>query len=117
MGTKGAVALTLDQMVRQMHINTIDFIKLDVDGHEYSVLMGGKETLKTYTPKILMEFAPYLYDPMSGQFEAMLHLFSQLNYGMSDADTGKRLPLDPDYIRKIIPVGGSKNILLIPLER
>lgn len=114
METKGAVAMTLDQMVRQMHINTIDFIKLDVDGHEYSVLMGGKETLKTFTPIILMEFAPYLYDPMSGQFEAMLHLLSQLNYIISDADTGKRLPPDPQYLRKIIPVGGSRNILLKP---
>jgi FkbM family methyltransferase len=117
METKGAVAMTLDQMVRQMHITTVDFIKLDVDGHEYSVLMGGKETLKTYIPIIMMEFAPYLYDPVSGQFEAMLHLFSQLNYIMSDADTGKKLPLDPEYLRKIIPVGGSKNILLIPSER
>ena len=117
MGTKGAVALTLDQMVRQLLITTIDFIKLDVDGHEYSVLMGGKETLKTYTPKILMEFAPYLYDPVTGQFEAMLHLLSQLNYIMSDADTGKMLPLDPEYLRKIIPVGGSKNILLMPSKR
>jgi FkbM family methyltransferase len=114
--TKGAVAVTLDQMVRQMHINKIDFIKLDVDGHEYSVLKGGKETLKAYTPKILMEFAPYLYDPMAGQFEAMLHLFSQLNYRLSDADSGKRLPLDPEYLKKIIPFGGSKNILLIPFE-
>lgn len=117
MGTNGAVALTLDKIVRQLRINMIDFIKLDVDGHEYSVLQGGKETLKTYTPKILMEFAPYLYDPMSGQFEAMLHLFSQLNYVMSDADTGKSLPLDPEYLRKMIPVGGSKNILLMPSQR
>jgi len=117
METKGAVAMTLDQMVRQMHITTVDFIKLDVDGHEYSVLLGGKETLKTYTPIIMMEFAPYLYDPVSGQFEAMLHLFSQLNYIMSDADTGKKLPLDPEYLREIIPVGGSKNVLLIPSKR
>jgi len=116
METKGAVAMTLDQMVRQMHINTIDFIKLDVDGHEYSVLMGGKETLKTHTPIILMEFAPYLYNPKTGQFEAMLNLFSQFNYIMSDADTGTKLPMDPVYIRKIIPVGGSKNILLIPSQ-
>jgi|WetSurMetagenome_2_1015567.scaffolds.fasta_scaffold85038_2 FkbM family methyltransferase len=112
--TKGAVAVTLDQIVRQMHINTIDFIKLDVDGHEYSILKGGKETLKAFTPIILMEFAPYLYDPLSGQFEAMLHLLSQLNYIISDADTGKRLPPDPQYLRKIIPVGGSRNILLKP---
>jgi hypothetical protein len=116
MGTNGAVALTLDKIVRQLRINMIDFIKLDVDGHEYSVLQGGKETLKTYTPKILMEFAPYLYDPESGHFEEMLHIFSKLNYLMKDADTGESLPLDPDFLKKIIPVGGSKNVLLTPLK-
>ena len=117
METKGAVAITLDQLVRQMQISKIDFIKLDVDGHEYSVLFGGKETMKTCTPKILMELAPYLYNPVPGQFEAILTLFSQLNYIMSDANTGENLPLDPEYLRKIIPVGGSKNVLLIPSER
>ena len=112
MGTKGAVAMTLDQMVRQMHINTIDFIKLDVDGHEHSVLMGGKETLKTFAPKILMEFAPYLFD--DEEFKKILIFIKELDYSLLDANTGRELPLNPDYLRKIIPTGGSRNILLKP---
>ena len=104
--------MTLDQMVRQMHINTIDFIKLDVDGHEYSVLMGGKETLKTFAPKILMEFAPYLFD--DEEFKKILIFLKELDYSLFDANTGSELPLNSDYLRKIIPTGGSRNILLKP---
>jgi FkbM family methyltransferase len=112
METKGAVAMTLDHMVRQMHITTIDFIKLDVDGHEYSVLMGGKETLKTFTPKILMEFAPYLFD--AEEFEKILIFLKELDYSLFDANTGNELLLNPEYLKKIIPTGGSRNILLKP---
>jgi hypothetical protein len=112
MDTDGAVTMTLDQAIKRHHIQRIDFIKLDVDGHEYSVLEGGKITLLTYRPPILMEFAPYLFDPESHQFENMMDLFRELGYTLSDPDTGKPLPMDTDHLREIIPVGGSRNVLL-----
>jgi FkbM family methyltransferase len=115
METKGAVALTLDHMVKKLQINMIDFIKLDVDGHEYSVLMGGKETLKTSAPIILMEFAPYLFD--AEEFEKILVFLKKLDYSLFDANTGNELPLNQEYLRKIIPTGGSRNILLKPNQK
>jgi len=114
MNTKGAIAMTLDQAVKHLQIRKIDFIKIDVDGHEYSVLNGGKETLLTHRPPILMELAPYLFDPESLQFENMVGLFSKLEYSLYDADTGKPLPMYSDHLRAIIPEGGSKNVLLTP---
>jgi FkbM family methyltransferase len=114
MNTEGAIAMTLDQAVKYLQIKKIDFIKIDVDGHEYSVLNGGKETLLTHRPPILMELAPYLFDPESRQFENMIELFSKLEYSVIDADTGKPLPMNSDHLRAIIPVGGSKNVLLTP---
>ncbi len=114
MNTEGAIAMTLDQAVKRLQIKKIDFIKIDVDGHEYSVLNGGKESLLTHRPPILMELAPYLFDPESRQFENMVELFSKLEYSLYDAGTGKPLPRDSDHLRAMIPVGGSRNILLIP---
>jgi len=35
--------------------DTIDFIKIDVEGHELEVLQGGKVTIKTYKPIIFVE--------------------------------------------------------------
>ena len=112
MNTNGVVAMTLDQAVKQLHIEKIDFIKLDVDGHEYSVLNGGKETLFSHRPPILMELAPYLFDPEFREFEKIVELFTELEYSLLDADTGKPLPMDADKLRAIIPVGGSKNVFL-----
>lgn len=33
----------------------IDLIKIDVEGYEYKVLLGAKETLKKYNPVIIIE--------------------------------------------------------------
>lgn len=117
MNTEGAIAMTLDHAVKRLQIKKIDFIKMDVDGHEYSVLNGAKDILFEYRPPILMEFAPYLYDLKSRHFENMIELFSNLKYSLIDTDTGKQLPMDSDYLRAIIPVGGSKNILLNPQKK
>ena len=114
MNTEGAVATTLDLALKRYKIKKIGFMKIDVDGHEYSVINGGKETLLTHRPLILMELAPYLFDPKSCKFENMIALFSKLKYSLLDGDTGKPLPLDADLLRAMIPVGGSKNVLLKP---
>jgi len=41
---------------------TIDFIKIDVEGHEYEVLLGIHQTLQKFKPKIVLEFSP-LFTP------------------------------------------------------
>ena len=46
---------TLDKVVEQLGLSKIDFIKVDVEGFEYSFLQGAKETLKKYQPVLLME--------------------------------------------------------------
>jgi len=37
------------------HFNNVGFIKIDVEGHELSVLQGGKETIIQNSPNILIE--------------------------------------------------------------
>ena len=36
----------------------VDFIKIDVEGHEFQVLQGAEETLKKYKPTIFVETYP-----------------------------------------------------------
>jgi hypothetical protein len=112
MDTEGAASITLDQALTSMKVKKVDFIKLDVDGHEPTVLAGAKKTLHQHRPPILMEFAPYLYEQTFHQFEEMVRSFARLRYSLKDADSGVELPLEAQRLRELIPSGGTRNVLL-----
>jgi len=46
---------TLDNILQSFRINRVDMLKIDVNGHEYQVIEGARNTLKNYKPTILME--------------------------------------------------------------
>ncbi|MDR0336661.1 MAG: FkbM family methyltransferase [Planctomycetaceae bacterium] len=45
-------AISLDEFVRQQNIPRIDFIKADIEGAERHLLMGAKNVLKEFAPKL-----------------------------------------------------------------
>jgi FkbM family methyltransferase len=51
----------LDTFVAAQNFERIDFIKIDVDGHEPKVLEGAREILSKWRPKILLEVAHLNY--------------------------------------------------------
>jgi len=112
METQGARALTLDQAFADLNVKRVNFIKLDVDGNEHSVLAGAQGTLRSHHPSILMELSPYLYESAPQKFDELLQMLAGLGYSLKDADSGKVLPLDPVRLRAIIPSGGTRNGLL-----
>lgn len=57
----------------------IDFIKIDVEDHEYKLLLGAKETIKKHKPVLYIEVA----DPEAIQFLESLKLGYKLIYGVS----------------------------------
>ncbi|MES3037950.1 MAG: FkbM family methyltransferase [Bdellovibrionota bacterium] len=50
--------MTLDSYVESKNLKALDFVKIDVQGAELSVLKGGIKSLKTFAPRILMEWTP-----------------------------------------------------------
>jgi len=114
METTGAAVKTLDQAVKELAIEKVSFIKVDVDGNENSVLAGGNETVQAHRPAILMELSPYLSQTGCNDFEQMLRRLGMLNYRLTDADTGKDLPLDAALLGRLIPTGGTRNGLFFP---
>ena len=69
--------IRLDTFVRQMHIQRCDFIKLDVEGAEYRVLLGALDTLRRYRPKCLLEFWPWGLTQSGTTSEALLALLRE----------------------------------------
>jgi FkbM family methyltransferase len=50
--------VSADDAVRELHLDRIDFIKIDVEQYEETVLKGLQETLAKYKPIIVMEYTP-----------------------------------------------------------
>jgi FkbM family methyltransferase len=57
--TTGATVRTLDGVVSDLDLKSVDFLKLDVDGYEVEVLRGARKTLQLFSPVIFFEHAPY----------------------------------------------------------
>ena len=50
---------SVDQLVRELKIPRVDFVKIDVEGAELDVLAGAAETITRFRPKVIMEFNSY----------------------------------------------------------
>ena len=67
----GACVLALDELVLEEKLARIDWVKLDVDGNELSVLRGATTVLAKMQPCIFMELAPSCYQDSSGGFDEL----------------------------------------------
>lgn len=68
---------TLDGYVETRGIRAIDFIKIDVEGFELSVLKGGKASIRSFQPPILMEYDPSRHGKEAEGFRSF---FDELGY-------------------------------------
>jgi FkbM family methyltransferase len=111
MSTEGARMLSLDGVLAESAVAKVDFIKLDVDGHENGVLAGARETLRRDRPILLMEFAPYV---LTEQGVSPLDLLAQLvplGYRFHRETDDSLLTESPDELVKSVPVGACINMV------
>jgi FkbM family methyltransferase len=111
MATAGAHAVTLDEYIRTRDIASVRLIKLDVDGHECSVLRGAVETITRHRPTIVMEVAPYVLRGTGQGLEDLVEIIRSLGYALKDQTTGKLLPADAGRLRLLIPEGTGMNVV------
>jgi FkbM family methyltransferase len=48
-------AIKLDDLIKNINLSKVDWIKIDVDGSEYEVILGSMNTLKRFKPKLIIE--------------------------------------------------------------
>lgn len=82
-------AVRLDSWVADGQIGALHAIKLDVDGHEFAVLSGAKETLARFRPLVLMEAGDYHFE---GSSRNPFMLLTQLGYEIHDLSDDRALP-------------------------
>ncbi len=59
----------------------------------------------------MLELAPYVYGSASHLFDELLEDLWRMGYQFYDMASGKLLPQNSSAIRRIIPEGGSLNVL------
>jgi len=69
--------ITLDKFCIDNNICSLDFIKIDTEGHEKEVIQGALNILSEKRPFLLIEIFPYVY---TGHFEEVTGLLRELKY-------------------------------------
>jgi len=68
--------LSIDDFVESKNIPKVDFIKMDIEGAELAALLGAKNTIEKYRPKLAISLYHDLRD-----FASIPRYLSSLNYG------------------------------------
>ena len=113
MSANGALTTTLDALTSERAPQRkVAVVKMDVDGHELEVLQGAECLLREHRPVIVMELAPYVFEPVT-KFDRMVELLRDAGYGFHSLN-GASLPGDPSGLRTHIPENGSINVVARP---
>ena len=98
-----------------INIDRLDFIKIDTDGNELSVLRGAKEALCAFRPVIVFEITTYLLDENQQSFsEDFLDLLTPIGYTVFDSVSG--IQVTDENIRQIVPPEGSIDLVAVQLD-
>jgi len=81
-GEGGIPVTTLDGFCEERGIAGIDFMKIDVEGLEPKVLKGGRRTLETYHPSMLIEVNPLTLKTQGFCAEDVLGILRDLGYDL-----------------------------------
>jgi FkbM family methyltransferase len=106
-----AAGSTLDELVGELGLDTVDVIKLDVDGHELPILAGAEATLARWKPAVVFELAPYLLEERGESPSALPQWFLNRGYRLYDEATFSQLPIDHGAVLNSIPASGSRNLI------
>lgn len=73
---------TMDIFCEKNQIKRLDYIKIDVEGHEINVLKGGMNVLKKFQPVCQVEFHPIPMHIAHREPKEIFDFFQQLGYGV-----------------------------------
>jgi FkbM family methyltransferase len=103
---------TLDRFVKENNIKKIDFIKIDVDGHEPAILKGGLNSIKKFRPKILLEISPLHYLKYGTTAWDFYNFLKTNRLRVIDIETMKEVDNLDMFLIKFGNFSNGKNILI-----
>ena len=71
---------TIDQIVKDLEIEKVDLIKMDIEGFEYKALLGASETLEKFKPIIYIELMANSLNRNNDSLNDVYNFLRKLNY-------------------------------------
>jgi FkbM family methyltransferase len=68
-------AKTIDQVAQEYQISRLDWMKVDVEGAEEHVILGGLQTIKKFHPKLIIECHTFLDAALKDKIKTLLSPF------------------------------------------
>jgi len=88
---------TLDCSMQKFSIPKPSLIKIDVEGFEYKVIQGGKETISKYRPALFIELDDNNLREQGNTANELVQLIQQLQYKIINAATGNPVNENTDF--------------------
>ena len=81
--------VSMDNFIPEMKIPVPDFVKIDVEGLEYDVLSGMKDTLKNIKPKLFIEIHGLTYYDKEKNIINIVSLLEKFKYKILHVESGE----------------------------
>ncbi len=107
----GVGSVSIDDFCREKKLKSVNIIKIDTDGHEMEVLLGGKETIKKFKPGIIFEAGLYLLKERGRSFKEYIDFFNMINYRLISV---KNQEINYSNFTKFIPQYSTQDIIALP---
>jgi FkbM family methyltransferase len=101
---------TLDAFCDEQRLTRLDAMKIDVEGFEERVLLGGRQTLSRWRPMLLLELEPARLHDKQTSVERVVRLLQELGYALF---VSRRRALEP---LRNLPEGddAQMNVFCLP---
>jgi len=79
-------------------IKKLNFVKIDVEGFEYEVLLGMEKLINKFKPKIILEYSPILYK--NNDDLNIINFLKKIGYKLYDIDNNMKMIKNPENFCK-----------------
>lgn len=114
LGAERVTLTTLDKFVRMHGLTRLDFVKVDIDGHEPRFLDGARETLMTYRPIILIEFMQLALMKAGSSVEDLAERLQGMGYLLQSEQSKTPFKDHREFLVQTMNCAYSVNVLCFP---
>ena len=89
--------ISIDEFVKTEAMKKLDLLKIDVDGYEFKVLSGARETISNFKPTIFCELCEYTLNAQNDSIRDIFALLNSLGY-QSYFENGNQIKAADDVL-------------------